>query len=76
MQRWIRSFRLIPLFGCQLCRLTKFMLMQGPEVAGFVILLRYAMPRFLDPPQVPSQSLSRFLPVHHVLETSPLVAPL
>ena len=71
MQRWMRSFRSIPRFGCQLCRLTSI-IMQSPEVAVFVILFRYAMPRFLDPPQVPSQSLSPF----HVLETSPLVDPL
>ena len=28
--------------------------MQGPEVAAFIIVLRYAVPRLLDPPQVPS----------------------
>ena len=46
--------------------------MQGPEVAALIIMLRYAVPRLLDPPQVPSQSLSLF----YVLETSPLVDPL
>ena len=28
--------------------------MQGPEVASFIIMLRYAVPRLLDPPKVPS----------------------
>ena len=51
MQRWIRSFRSIDPALC--CRLTSI-IMQGPAVAAFVILLRYAMPRFLDPPQVHS----------------------
>jgi hypothetical protein len=40
--------------------------MQSPEVASFIIMLRYAVPRLLDPPKVPSSVVLlfkvRFLP--------------
>ena len=32
--------------------------MQGPEVAAFIIMLRYAVPRPLDPSQVPSSAFA------------------
>jgi hypothetical protein len=53
MERWIRSFRSIPLLGCQLIGI----IMQGPEVAASINMLRHAVPRLLDPAKVPSSVL-------------------